>query len=154
MHQAIPYSNGRTWIRPTSPSANGTTAEATTPSLSPSPSPSSGDGVRRAVAENPVAVVGRRGCCMSHVVKLLLQGLGVNPTVYEVNDGSADEAAILEEFADAAPPRGGGGTASDGVVLPAVFIGGRLVGGLDRLMAVHISGELIPILKEAGALWL
>jgi hypothetical protein len=25
---------------------------------------------------------------------------------------------------------------------------------LDTLMAAHISGELVPILKEAGALWL
>jgi hypothetical protein len=29
-----------------------------------------------------------------------------------------------------------------------------LFGGLDKLMAAHISGELVPILKEAGALWL
>jgi hypothetical protein len=35
---------------------------------------------------------------------------------------------------------------------PAVFIGGRLVGGLDRLMAMHIAGELVPVLKQAGAL--
>lgn len=116
------------------------------------------DGVRRVVAESPVVVVGRRGCCLGHVVKRLLQGLGVNPTVCELADGAAgaaagcggiaavDDAAILEEFAGI----GGGG----GGMLPAVFIGGKLVGGLERLMAVHISGELVPILKEAGALWL
>ncbi|XBH78156.1 hypothetical protein VPH35_104496 [Triticum aestivum] len=40
------------------------------------------------------------------------------------------------------------------VALPAVFVGGRILGGLDWLMAVHISGELVPILKDAGALWL
>ena len=48
-----------------------------------------GDGrevVRRAVAESLVLVVGRRGCCLSHVVKRLLQGLGVNPAVHEVTD--------------------------------------------------------------------
>lgn len=38
--------------------------------------------------------------------------------------------------------------------VPAVFVGGKLVGGLDMLMAAHISGSLIPQLKEAGALWL
>jgi len=93
--------------------------------------------VRRAVAESPVVVVGRRGCCLSHVVKRLLQGLGVNPAVHEV----AGEAELT-------------GIVDGDVALPAVFVGGRLLGGLDRLMAVHISGELVPILKEAGALWL
>uniref|UniRef100_A0A0D3ES93 Uncharacterized protein n=1 Tax=Oryza barthii TaxID=65489 RepID=A0A0D3ES93_9ORYZ len=42
----------------------------------------------------------------------------------------------------------------EAAALPAVFVGGKLLGGLDRLMAVHISGELVPILKKAGALWL
>ena len=40
--------------------------------------------MRRAVAESLVLVVGRRGCYLSHVVKRLLQGLGVNPAVHEV----------------------------------------------------------------------
>ncbi|KAL5202733.1 hypothetical protein ABZP36_013685 [Zizania latifolia] len=99
-----------------------------------------GDGgkeVRRAVAECPVLVVGRSGCCLSHVVKRLLQGLGVNLAVHEVA-GEADLSRVVD----------------GDVALPAVFVGGRLLGGLDRLMAVHISGELVPILKEAGALWL
>ncbi|KAF7105042.1 hypothetical protein CFC21_105882, partial [Triticum aestivum] len=97
----------------------------------------------RAVAEILVLVVGRRGCCLSHVVKRLLQGLGVNPSVHEV----ADEAELAAAVAGNA-----GGEA--GVALPAVFVGVRLLGGLDRLMAVHISGELVPILKDACALWL
>ncbi|PKU69668.1 Monothiol glutaredoxin-S5 [Dendrobium catenatum] len=84
--------------------------------------------ITKAVMENPVVVVGRRGCCLVHVVRRLLQGQGVNPTVCEVGDEDNE--------------------------LPAVFIGGRLVGGLDQLMAVHISGELVPILRNAGALWL
>ena len=96
--------------------------------------------MRRAVAESLVLVVGRRGCYLSHVVKQLLQGLGVNPAVHEV----ADEAELATAV-----------TGDEAVVaLPAVFVGGRLLGGLDRLMAVHISGELVPILKDAGALWL
>ncbi|VAH10560.1 unnamed protein product [Triticum turgidum subsp. durum] len=123
MYQAIPYSAGRlpAWPR------RSEQAEA--------------DGA--AGQESPVLVVGRRGCCLSHVVKRLLQGLGVNPAVHEV----ADEAELAAAVAGDA-----GGEAV--VALPAVFVGGRLLGGLDRLMAVHISGELVPILKDAGALWL
>lgn len=91
-------------------------------------------------AENAVLVVGRRGCCMCHVVKRLLQGLGANPLVYEV-----------EEETEAAAE---GGSAAEALQFPAVFIGGKLVGGLEWLMGAHISGELVPVLKKAGALWL
>ncbi|KAI4999917.1 hypothetical protein ZWY2020_004506 [Hordeum vulgare] len=67
-------------------------------------------------------------------------GLGVNPAVHEVAD-EAEHAAVV--------------TGDEAIVaLPAVFVGGRLLGGLDRLMAIHISGELVPIRKDAGALWL
>ncbi|URE17284.1 hypothetical protein MUK42_11442 [Musa troglodytarum] len=120
MQQAVPYGNGREW-----PSeVDRTSSDATEFGES-----SKGVGeIKRAVEENPVVVVGRRGCCMVHVVRKLLLGQGVNPVVCEA-------------------------TAS-GAGLPAVFVGGRLVGGLDRLMAVHIAGELVPILKQAGALWL
>uniref|UniRef100_A0A0E0L5R7 Glutaredoxin domain-containing protein n=1 Tax=Oryza punctata TaxID=4537 RepID=A0A0E0L5R7_ORYPU len=127
MYQAIPYNASRAWPAAGSPPAAVTAA-----------APGGEEEVRRAVAECPVVVVGRSGCCLSHVVKRLLQGLGVNPAVHEV----AGEAELA-------------GVVADGdVALPAVFVGGRLLGGLDRLMAVHISGELVPILKEAGALWL
>ncbi|CAA6665792.1 unnamed protein product [Spirodela intermedia] len=111
-------------------------------------------GIRSLVAENPVLILSRGGCCMCHVVKRLLLGLGVNPVVCEL-DEDREEAAVMEELTGAprsaerhqwltpAPPQ-----------LPAVFIGGRFMGGLDRLMAAHISGDLVPILKDAGALWL
>ncbi|KAK1677119.1 hypothetical protein QYE76_037967 [Lolium multiflorum] len=45
-------------------------------------------------------------------------------------------------------------TAARDAAFLAVFIEGKLVGGLDRLMAKHIAGELVPVLKQAGALWL
>uniref|UniRef100_A0A0D9UYW1 Glutaredoxin domain-containing protein n=1 Tax=Leersia perrieri TaxID=77586 RepID=A0A0D9UYW1_9ORYZ len=98
--------------------------------------------VRRAVEEKPVVVVGRRGCCMAQVARRLLLGQGANPAVLEVGDDAADPAALVSDKAGAV------------VAFPAVFIGGRLVGGLDRLMAMHIAGELVPVLKQAGALWL
>ncbi|XP_010538185.1 PREDICTED: glutaredoxin-C9 [Tarenaya hassleriana] len=96
--------------------------------------------VGKLVAENAVIVVGRRGCCMSHVVKRLLHGLGVNPAVHEVDEDSAFDVNGVKFDETAA--------------LPALYVGGKLFGGLDRVMSTHISGELVPILKEAGALWL
>ncbi|RDY14646.1 Glutaredoxin-C9, partial [Mucuna pruriens] len=99
------------------------------------------------VAENAVIVIGTRGCCMCHVVQKLLQGLGVNPPVYEVDEGH--EVAVAAELSRKIVGGDGGE-----VQFPAVFVGGKLFGGLERVMATHISGELVPILKDAGALWL
>ncbi|KAL2341837.1 hypothetical protein Fmac_009777 [Flemingia macrophylla] len=95
------------------------------------------------VSENAVVIIGKRGCCMCHVVKRLLQGLGVNPPVYELHEDH--EAAVANHLS---------ALAADTVHFPAVFFAGKLFGGLERVMATHISGELVPILKDAGALWL
>uniref|UniRef100_A0ACD5U0D3 Uncharacterized protein n=1 Tax=Avena sativa TaxID=4498 RepID=A0ACD5U0D3_AVESA len=151
MYQAIPYSAGRlpSWPRRAAAMASTELADAGAADQGRLVDAAAGRGgreddggeaVRRVVAESPVVVVGRRGCCLSHVVKRLLQGLGVNPAVHEVAD-EAELAALASADGEVA-------------ALPAVFVGGRLLGGLDRLMAVHISGELVPILKDAGALWL
>ncbi|KAM0945919.1 putative glutaredoxin, Thioredoxin-like superfamily [Dioscorea sansibarensis] len=107
--------------------------------------------VRGILEGSAVVVMGRQGCCMSHVARRLLQGLGVNPTVCEIGEGSPEEMVLMDEIAEM---DGGDATTLAATMFPVVFIGGKLVGGLDRLMAVHISGELVPILKEAGALWL
>ncbi|KAK1321021.1 Glutaredoxin-C9 [Acorus calamus] len=137
MQEALPYRSRTEW-----PSASTSGHKVVHPS-------SSSSMIEGLVKENPVLVLGRRGCCMCHVVKRLLLGLGVNPAVCEIDGGGDEEARFTAELAATAA------TASGSVPqLPAVFIGGRLVGGLDRLVAVHISGELVPILKEAGALWL
>jgi len=96
------------------------------------------------VSENAVIVIGKRGCCMSHVVKRLLQSLGVNPAIHEVEE-EKDEVIVARELES---------IIEGNVQFPMVFIGGKLFGGLDRLMATHISGELVPLLKQAGALWL
>ncbi|KAL6992478.1 Glutaredoxin-C9 [Sarracenia purpurea var. burkii] len=110
--------------------------------------------LQKLVAENAVVVFGRQGCCMCHVVKRLLLGLGVNPPVVEVDEHA--EAAVIDELARIAGgvEDGEGGGQGDGVKFPAVFVGGKLFGGLERVVATHISGELVPVLKEAGALWL
>lgn len=100
--------------------------------------------VRKMVEENAVIVFARKGCCMSHVVKRLLQGLGANPAVYEVEeDDVVRDLRAPDDCKDNAA-----------LQLPLVFIGGRCFGGLDRIMATHITGDLTPLLKQAGALWL
>ncbi|KAI3823956.1 hypothetical protein L1987_05402 [Smallanthus sonchifolius] len=112
------------------------------------PCPISGEGkdsipVGELVAENAVMVFGQRECCMCHVVKLLLLGLGVNPTISAVDEG--DVAEVISELSK---------VSGETIEFPVVFVGGKLFGGLERLVATHITGELVPILKEARALWL
>lgn len=99
------------------------------------------------VSENAVMVFGQRGCCMCHVVKLLLLGLGVNPTISDVDE--ADVAKVISELSTISA------AGEDQLIeFPVVYVGGKLFGGLDRLMSKHITGELVPILKQANALWL
>ncbi|KAE8125218.1 hypothetical protein FH972_020051 [Carpinus fangiana] len=38
--------------------------------------------------------------------------------------------------------------------VPAVFVEGKFLGGVETLMACHINGSLMPLLKDVKALWL
>lgn len=138
MQQAIPY---KTWAAPISPKATSAVVERR--------GEGGGDGdvlerLQRVVEENPVLVFGQRGCFMCHVVNRLLLGHGVKAVVFEVEEG--EEASKVKEIAQV--------PGDQRLQFPVVFIGGRFVGGLDRLISLHICGDLVPILKEAGALWL
>ncbi|RWR80066.1 glutaredoxin-C5-like protein [Cinnamomum micranthum f. kanehirae] len=100
--------------------------------------------VERLASESAVVIFSLSTCCMCHAIKRLFCGMGVNPTVYELDHdprGKDIERALSRLL---------GGSAA----LPVVFIGGKLVGAMDRVMASHINGTLVPLLKEAGALWL
>ncbi|KAL5571083.1 hypothetical protein UlMin_023197 [Ulmus minor] len=136
MQQAIPY---KSWLPLHGPTALTRALGAY----------SGGIKMAEVVSENAVIVFVRRGCCMGHVVRQLLLGHGVNPSVCEVEE--AEENGVVKELEMIGAGSGAGG---DGVQFPAVFIGGKLFGGLDRVMAAHITGELVPLLKQAGALWL
>lgn len=109
--------------------------------------------IRRLISENPVIIFTRSACCMCHVMKRLLSAVGVHPTVIELEE---DEMAALK-------PRGAGGDAGSSsaaaVVFggeipasPALYIGGACVGGLEGMVALHLSNGLVPMLVEVGAL--
>lgn len=145
MHQAIPY---RTCV----------TNSTSSPARDSSPTTSNVDNnstnatnirnsVNKMISENAVIVFGRRGCCMCHVVKRLLLGHGVNPTVFEVEEEC--EIGVVDELMKMI-----GEGDQDQIQFPVVFVGGKVFGGLEKVMATHISDELVPILKQAGALWL
>ncbi|KAF7021348.1 hypothetical protein CFC21_034323 [Triticum aestivum] len=91
----------------------------------------------RLVRESPVVIFARRGCYMAHVMKSLLAAVGAHATVIEL-EGPAEERAAVEAGGHAA--------------VPALFVGGAPVGGLEGLMGLHLSGLLVPRLREVGAL--
>nr|AAV24911.1 unknown protein [Oryza sativa Japonica Group] len=92
--------------------------------------------IGRLVRESPVVIFARRGCCMCHVMRRLLAAVGAHATVIEL-DEAAEEAAA---------------SAAAAAAVPALFVGGAPVGGLDGLMGLHLSGRLVPRLREVGAL--
>lgn len=110
----------------------------------------------RLASENAVVIFSSTSCCMCHAVKSLLCGMGVNPTVYELDQlvdpalSKHIERALLRIMGQSIRTS----NATTGVVGPVVFVGGKLLGPMDRVMASHINGSLVPLLKQAGALWL
>ncbi|KAK6922451.1 Glutaredoxin [Dillenia turbinata] len=101
--------------------------------------------VARLASESAVVIFSISTCCMCHAVKRLFCGMGVNPTVHELDQdprgGKDIERALMRLLGNSS-------------AVPVVFIGGKLIGAMDRVMASHINGTLVPLLKEAGALWL
>lgn len=99
--------------------------------------------VTNLASQHAVVVFSNSSCGMCHAIKRLFCELGVNAAVYEVDEvakGKEMEKA-LAVLIGRKPP------------LPAVFIGGRLVGRNEEIMALHLSGALVELLKEAGGIW-
>ncbi|MFQ6669977.1 hypothetical protein Gotur_035029 [Gossypium turneri] len=105
--------------------------------------------IQRLISEHPVIIFSRSSCCMCHVMKKLLVTIGVHPTVIELDDR---EMASLPPPPPSSSPTHGG-IPSMNHPSPAVFIGGTCIGGLESLVALHLSGHLVSKLVEVGALW-
>ena len=103
------------------------------------------DRVIKLASERAVVVFTLSSCCMYHTVTKLMQDLSVNALVHELDSdpsGKELERALLKML-------GGRGPSA----VPAVFVGGKLIGGIDRVMSLHLAGQLVPMLRDAAALW-
>ncbi|KAJ3702043.1 hypothetical protein LUZ61_005748 [Rhynchospora tenuis] len=101
------------------------------------------DSITKIASQRAVVVFSKSSCCMSHTVARLLIDLGVNPSVHELDEdprGREMERALAKLL---------GHTSA----VPAVFIGGKPVGSTDKIMSLHMSGNLVPMLRNAGAIW-
>lgn len=79
-------------------------------------------------------------CGYCQRVKLLLTQLGVSYKVVEL-DKEGDGAVVQSALADWTGLR----------TVPNVFIGGNHIGGCDSVTEKHQAGQLVPLLRSAGA---
>ncbi|KAK7378943.1 hypothetical protein VNO80_04393 [Phaseolus coccineus] len=101
------------------------------------------DMITNMVAEKPVVIFSKSTCCLSHSMTSLIRSFGANPTVHELDEmanGQQIESALLQMGCQPS--------------VPAVFIGQRFIGGSKKIMSLHLRNELIPLLKNAGAIWI
>ncbi|KAL2944567.1 Monothiol glutaredoxin-S1, partial [Bienertia sinuspersici] len=91
------------------------------------------DIVNRLVEQRPLVIFSRSSCCISHSVMQLINSYGANATIYQL-----DEMSNGQEVDKA---------------LQRLGLRRRLVGGAKEIISLQIQGRLVPMLKEAGAIW-
>jgi len=102
------------------------------------------ESVMELASQSAVVIFSKSSCCMCHTIKRLFTELGVNIVIHELDEeaGGKEMERALSQLLRRTP------------AVPAVFIGGRLIGSTDRIMSLHLGGNLIPLLRNAGAIWL
>ncbi|KAL3748207.1 hypothetical protein ACJRO7_009443 [Eucalyptus globulus] len=88
----------------------------------------------------PVVVFSKTYCGYCQRVKRLLTQLGVSYKVVEL-DKEGDGDVVQSALADWTGLR----------TVPNVFIGGNHIGGCDSVTEKHQAGQLVPLLRSAGA---
>ncbi|XP_010243565.1 PREDICTED: monothiol glutaredoxin-S2 [Nelumbo nucifera] len=94
-------------------------------------------------SQSPVVIFSKSSCCMCHTIKTLISDYGASPTVYELDldpRGREIERALVRLGCKPS--------------VPAVFIGGRLVGGANEVMTRQLDRSLKELLIRAGAIFL
>ncbi|GFZ04627.1 glutaredoxin family protein [Actinidia rufa] len=92
------------------------------------------DKVMRLASENGVMIFSKSTCCLCYAVNVLFQEIRVSPYVHEIDqdpEGREMEKALLRM----------------GYNVPAVFIGGKLIGSTNEVMSLHLRGSLVDLLK-------
>ncbi|OWM71273.1 monothiol glutaredoxin-S10-like [Punica granatum] len=102
------------------------------------------DRVTSLASQKAVVIFSKSSCCMCHAIKWLLYDRGVSPAVYELDEldtwGREMEWTLVRLGCSPS--------------VPAVFIGGKLVGSASSVMTLQLNGSLKRMLIEAEAIWL
>nr|XP_043636948.1 glutaredoxin-C13-like [Erigeron canadensis] len=95
------------------------------------------DKIQALTSDNAIVVFTKSSCCLCYAVTILFRELGVTPLVHELDndpEGWKIEKALMS-LGCSSPP------------VPAVFIGGDLVGSTNEVMSLHLRGNLIPMVR-------
>ncbi|KAM7475517.1 hypothetical protein LguiB_022760 [Lonicera macranthoides] len=108
--------------------------------------------VKDIVNSNPLVVFSKTYCGYCTRVKQLLSQLGATYKAIELDE----ENSVVHSMLVLIPGDGSemqsalaGWTGQSTV--PNVFIGGKHVGGCDKVTQMHREGKLVPLLADAGA---
>lgn len=101
---------------------------------------SAADKAKEVASSAPVVVFSKTYCGYCQRVKRLLTQLGVSYKVVEL-DKEGDGDVVQSALADWTGLR----------TVPNVFIGGNHIGGCDSVTEKHQAGQLVPLLRSAGA---
>ncbi|XP_059302698.1 glutaredoxin-C13-like [Lycium ferocissimum] len=94
------------------------------------------DKVQKLASENGVMIFTKSTCCLCYAVNILFRELGVNPYVHELDhdsDGKEMDKALIKMGCNPS--------------VPAVFIGGKLIGSTNEIMSLHLKGSLVQLLS-------
>ncbi|KAM0938976.1 putative thioredoxin-disulfide reductase [Dioscorea sansibarensis] len=105
---------------------------------SSSSGPSLEESVKKTVKEHPVVVYSKTWCPYSMEVKALLERLGVEPHVIELDELGSQGRELQDAL----------GTVTGQFTVPNVFIGGKHIGGCTDTFDLHRKGELTGLLGE------
>ncbi|KAL1542668.1 Glutaredoxin-C13 [Salvia divinorum] len=94
------------------------------------------DKIGKLASENGVVIFSKSTCCLCYAVQILFRDLGVQPLVHDIDhdpEGKDIEKA-LARMGCSGP-------------VPAVYIGGKLMGSTNEIMSLHLSGSLVQLLR-------
>ncbi|KAJ8559285.1 hypothetical protein K7X08_003343 [Anisodus acutangulus] len=94
------------------------------------------DKVKKLAADNGVMIFSKSTCCLCYAVSILFRELGVNPYVHELDhdsDGKEMDKALIKMGCNPS--------------VPAIFIGGKLIGSTNEIMSLHLKGSLVQLLN-------
>ncbi|KAK9161484.1 hypothetical protein Syun_007825 [Stephania yunnanensis] len=100
--------------------------------------PPSDFGVARLASQGLVVIFSKSSCCMCHAIKSFFIELKVHPIIHELDHyrtGKEMERVLLSLGCNPS--------------VPAIFIGGKLIGGTSEIISLHLRGSLMPLLNRA-----
>ncbi|XP_022138790.1 monothiol glutaredoxin-S10-like [Momordica charantia] len=101
------------------------------------------DLIAKIAARKAVVIFSKSTCCMCHAIERLFFEQGASPEIHELDRESRGKEMELALSRLGCSP-----------VVPAVFIGGKLIGSANTVMTLQLNGSLKKLLREAGAIWL